>query len=478
MRTEKMPSMKNLCFLLLLFSFSAGMAQHVAINGTGASPDAKAMLDIASTTSGLLIPRMTTAQRDLISTPPNGLQVYNLTTNTLDIYRGSRWESLPDNPASNLVYVYSLADLPAPSGNAITLDATKMYVFSGIVSISPNYLELNGAGLRGMDPGKDGVLSTVSGGVLRSTGVSVFMENLAVIPASGSTKGYDFADATGTKFCNIFSGCSVVEIGIPSLGVGQVSGFEAITILKNYWSCADGLKVTGNVGKFASAFNFITNLTTGAGIEFLAGLTINDIDLSNNYFIYTGQAGVQVNAGSTIDNGRLTTNMFRNVGSNLVGIDSYSYGWQMQQNTDIPNSRAFCFEYMTNNATSTTLTTQAVFYKIAGTTTMVKEQRFTATSNRMTYTGKEPITARVLTVMGARSPANNSDFSIAIAKNGTIIGNPYGSMASASNGTSFQITLATEVDLSTNDYIEVWIRKNNTNVGSITVDELQFRVTD
>ena len=176
--------MKKLSFILLLFSYSLGFAQHVAINGTGASPDAKAMLDIASTTSGLLIPRMTTVQRDLITTPPNGLQVYNITTNTLDVYRGTRWESVSGNPLSNLVYVYSLADLPAPSGNAITLDATKMYIFSGIVSISPN---LNGAGLRGTDPAKDGVLSTVSGAVLRSTGVSVFIENLVVIPASGST---------------------------------------------------------------------------------------------------------------------------------------------------------------------------------------------------------------------------------------------------------------------------------------------------
>ncbi len=470
--------MKKLSFILLLFSYSLGYAQHVAINGTGASPDAKAMLDIASTTSGLLIPRMTTVQRDLITTPPNGLQVYNLTTNTLDVYRGTRWESVSGNPLSNLVYVYSLADLPAPSGNAITLDATKMYIFSGIVSISPNYLNLNGAGLRGTDPAKDGVLSTVSGAVLRSTGVSVFIENLVVIPASGSTKAYDFADATGTMFCNIFSGCSVVEIGIPTLGVGQVSGFKAITILQNYWSCADGLKVTGNVGKFSSTLNFITNLTTGAGIEFLAGLTINDIDLSNNYFIYTGQLGVKVNVGSVIDRGRLTTNMFRGVGTNLVGFDSYSFGWQMVSNTDIPNTRSFCFEYMTNNPTSTSLSTQAVFYKIAGTTTMVKEQRFTAQSNRMTYVGKSPITAKVLTVMGARAPSNNADFSIAIAKNGVVIGNPYGSMASANSGTSFQITLATEVDLSTNDYIEVWIRRNNGNTSSITVDELQFRVTD
>jgi hypothetical protein len=42
-------------------------------------------------------------------------------------------------------------------------------------------------------------------------------------------------------------GSSVVEI-VPSLGAGQISGFKAITFVKNYWKVSNGLKVTGNVG--------------------------------------------------------------------------------------------------------------------------------------------------------------------------------------------------------------------------------------
>lgn len=471
---------KSLITLLACCIGILAIAQNIAINAAGALPDSKAMLDISSTTSGLLIPRMTTAQRDAISSPPNGLQIYNITTNTQDIFRSTQWESMASvNPGSNLVYVYSLADLPAPSGGAITLNANKMYVFSGIVNISPNYLNLNGAGLRGTDPGKDGVMSSVSGGVLRSTGVSVFIENLAVIPFSAATKAYDFTDATGTMYCNIFSGSSVVEIGVPSLGVGQVSGFKATTILKNYWSCTDGIKVTGTVDKFASAYNFITGITNGGnGIEFLSGLVINDIDLSNNYFIYPGQTGVKVNAGATIDRGRMTTNMFRGVTTFITGFNSYTPEWEMRQNTNIPNSRAFSSLYMNNNATSTSLTTQGTFYKIAGTTTPINEKRFTASDNRLTYTGRDIITGKILVIVGAKAPSNNSDFSIAIAKNGTVIPIPNGSMAATNSNQSFQITLETEVDLTTNDYIEVFIRKNNTNTSTITVEELQFRITD
>ncbi len=318
----------------LLFLPTLLFSQGVSINADGASPDPKAILDISSTIKGVLIPRMTAVQRDGIPTPPIGLHIFNLTTNTLDIYQSTGWASVAYvQPQTNLVYVSSLADLPAPSGNSILLDHDKMYVFFGFVDISPNYLNLNGAGLRGTDPGKDGVMSTVAGGVLRSTAVSVFIENLAVIPASASTKAYDFTDATSTRFCNLFSGCSVVEIGIPSLGVGQISGFKSATMNKNYWSCKDGIKITGDMGKFASSYNYITGISAGSGIEFLAGLTIDDIDLSNNYFIYTGQTGVKVNIGAAISNGRMTTNMFRGVTTLLNGFDSYAYGWEMQQNT-------------------------------------------------------------------------------------------------------------------------------------------------
>ncbi|MBC7936365.1 MAG: hypothetical protein H7Y86_13525 [Rhizobacter sp.] len=472
--------MKNyLLLILFLVPAISVSAQNISINATGTAPDTSSMLDISSTNTGLLIPRMTSAQRDSIILPANALQIYNTTTKSLNIYNNSRWESISSKASTNnLVNVYSLSDLPAPVSSAITLDATKMYIFSGIVDISPNYLSLNGAGLRGMDPAKDGVMSSVSGGVLRSTAVSVFIESLAVIPLSATTKAYDFADATGTKFCNLFSGCSVVEVGIPSLGVGQISGFKAITIVKNYWNCKDGVKVTGTVGKFASTLNFITGITAGSAIEFLAGITIDDIDLGNNYFIYTGQTGVKVNSGAVIDRGIMTSNMFRGVSTLLTGFDSYTPGWQMVSNTNIPNSRAFAFLYMTANSTSTSLPVSNTYYKIAGTTTTVNAKKFSTTSNKITYTGKTPIIGKVFVIVGAKAPANNSDFSIVIAKNGVIIAAPIGSIAASSNNQSFQITFISELDMSTNDYVEVFIKSNNANASAITVEEMQFRISE
>jgi hypothetical protein len=78
---------------LALICLSATLsAQNVAINGTGAAPAATAMLDVSSTTTGLLIPRMTSVQRTAIAAPATGLYVYDTTTGSFWYYDGLIWQ--------------------------------------------------------------------------------------------------------------------------------------------------------------------------------------------------------------------------------------------------------------------------------------------------------------------------------------------------------------------------------------------------
>ncbi|MBC7694069.1 MAG: tail fiber domain-containing protein [Burkholderiales bacterium] len=72
--------------------------------GIGTSnPSLSSLVEIASTNSGLLIPRMTTAQRIAIAAPSNGLMVYDLTINCVFFYNSAltAWQSLcaPPLPA-------------------------------------------------------------------------------------------------------------------------------------------------------------------------------------------------------------------------------------------------------------------------------------------------------------------------------------------------------------------------------------------
>jgi hypothetical protein len=57
-----------------------------------ATPSTRAVLDLTSTTRGFLPPRMTTAQRDAITSVPAGLMIYNTSTNKLNFYNGTAWE--------------------------------------------------------------------------------------------------------------------------------------------------------------------------------------------------------------------------------------------------------------------------------------------------------------------------------------------------------------------------------------------------
>jgi hypothetical protein len=93
--------MRTIYLFLLIFSLSIASAQ-VAINTDGSIPDNSAMLDVKSTTKGILLPRMTQVQRNAILNPVAGLLIYQ-TDNTEGYYyfSGSAWQALAGGAGSN-----------------------------------------------------------------------------------------------------------------------------------------------------------------------------------------------------------------------------------------------------------------------------------------------------------------------------------------------------------------------------------------
>ena len=65
------------------------LIKQVAI-GTD-TPDSTSILTLSSTTQGFLLPRMTTAQMEAISSPTEGLMVYNTTQNAVYYHNGTTW---------------------------------------------------------------------------------------------------------------------------------------------------------------------------------------------------------------------------------------------------------------------------------------------------------------------------------------------------------------------------------------------------
>jgi len=85
---------------------------QVGINATGNNPHSSAMLDVAAdgaTKGGLLIPRMTTTERNSIASPANSLLIFNTTTNCFEWWDaiGNTWVTLscgcqpPSAPTAN-----------------------------------------------------------------------------------------------------------------------------------------------------------------------------------------------------------------------------------------------------------------------------------------------------------------------------------------------------------------------------------------
>jgi hypothetical protein len=97
----------------------------VSIASSVTNPNASAQLDVSSTTKGFLPPRMTTTQKNAISSPAAGLVVYDSTVNRASVY-STAWENVitevnaSPNSVSN-IWSGSQAQYDALTPNASTL---------------------------------------------------------------------------------------------------------------------------------------------------------------------------------------------------------------------------------------------------------------------------------------------------------------------------------------------------------------------
>lgn len=88
---------KKVTFLALLLSIFSFSYAQVGIGN--ASPNASAALDLTSSTRGFLPPRMTTLQRTSITSPAQGLTIFNTSLKCLEVYNGLHWNcEIPKNP--------------------------------------------------------------------------------------------------------------------------------------------------------------------------------------------------------------------------------------------------------------------------------------------------------------------------------------------------------------------------------------------
>jgi uncharacterized protein (TIGR02145 family) len=101
--------MREFCKLVIIISSMVLMSvqmygQNVGIGANTFTPDNSALLELQSTNSGLLLPRMTTAQRDAISNPAQSLLIFNTTSECFETYINNRWRQIWCNCGTTVIY--------------------------------------------------------------------------------------------------------------------------------------------------------------------------------------------------------------------------------------------------------------------------------------------------------------------------------------------------------------------------------------
>ncbi|MEO8150895.1 MAG: hypothetical protein ABI723_24895 [Bacteroidia bacterium] len=104
-----------ICGMLITMSATVNAQNTFPVSGAAgigtSTPNTSSLLDVTSTTKGILTPRMTKAQRDAIATPATGLLIYQTnSTPGFYYYNGTAWTAVKANGATK-----TLDNLTAPT---------------------------------------------------------------------------------------------------------------------------------------------------------------------------------------------------------------------------------------------------------------------------------------------------------------------------------------------------------------------------
>lgn len=210
--------------------------QGVSIGTSGAPPHQSAALDVNSQTGGMLFPRMTTAQRNSIVSPAEGLFIFNTDTRCFEFY---------NNLSASWQQMYCACEYPAPP----VLQSATSNTYQGFTA---NWQASPGATGYFIDVAFDTSFSHMVPGYMdyfAGSGTSVTVNGLLcdttyyyrVRPFVSCGAGFSagkMAAATGTCTACIRMGTSYYELiyGIASYSDGSyVLGFYAENVVNGYY---------------------------------------------------------------------------------------------------------------------------------------------------------------------------------------------------------------------------------------------------
>lgn len=315
----------------MFISFSA--SAQVGIGTT--DPHVSSILELSSTTSGLLIPRVTTTQMTAIngSSPATGLVVYNTTESCIYFYDGANWQSTCSNaanywrPAGNsaLTSSHFIGSTDATNLNFRTNNVQRMVLNStgnfGIGVASPsNALTVSGTlPLRLLGTTHDAAIDTVlvinaSGVVYKRAVSSINSGNWRITGNSGHDASVNFIGHSDN--IDLPFRVNNQEVGrFKTTTRSFVGGRNNVLTGTNTFVFGQADTIGGN---FSGVFGNNNKLETNANYSFVSGGD-NVVKSSASYSVTTGELNVNEGVHGSAHGEHLITNSY-----NMFAVGSYN----------------------------------------------------------------------------------------------------------------------------------------------------------
>lgn len=389
-----MKSYKSLLFLAV-FVCSIQLFAQVGIGTT--APDESSILEMSSTTQGMLAPRMTTLQRDAITSPAEGLLVFDTDEDVFYFFDGGNWLPLEGTEKrNNYKLVKSVADLAdeliAGGGTKYKLNENYLYEINGIVPFDFP-IDLNSAYIRGLDPNEDIIVNN-SGSTLFSGFKGGHIREVLI-----NGNGTQIFNINGTGSENLIM-YSVVMVGGST--VGTLNNLDVVFLdVAQFISNGNGLNVSDINSFFAqNVFWTATNQNT---FLTLTG-SFDNLQIANGRIVADAtETGIDVSGDPIITNAASLTGIsFVGAGDFVEGYITGGYAgsnftndWEVQcQGILVENDASATgdinLDAAVGSGVNTTFVNNSTPTKIQGTTTNNNLIRFLASgNNRIIYDGKD-----------------------------------------------------------------------------------------